>query len=80
MLLAAKAARVQAIETVDVNFRDSGRASMPGLHFEESQVGQVFKHQMRRTVTESDNVWFSTARATPRRFIWTSNGARRIPS
>ena len=38
---------------------------MPGLYFDEFELGQVFKHQMRRTVTESDNVWFSTATCNP---------------
>ena len=38
---------------------------MPGIFFEEFQVGQVFKHSVRRTVTESDNVWFSTATCNP---------------
>lgn len=38
---------------------------MPGLYFEEFKVGQVFKHGMRRTVTEADNVWYSTATCNP---------------
>ena len=38
---------------------------MPGLYFEEFEIGHVFKHVMRRTVTESDNVWFSTATCNP---------------
>ena len=38
---------------------------MPGLFFEEFEVGQVFRHAVRRTVTESDNVWFSTATGNP---------------
>lgn len=38
---------------------------MPGLFFEEFEVGQVFRHQVRRTVTEADNVWFSTATCNP---------------
>jgi acyl dehydratase len=38
---------------------------MPGLYFEELQVGQVFKHGIRRTVTESDNVWFSAMTHNP---------------
>jgi len=36
-----------------------------GLYFEELQVGQVFKHAIRRTVTESDNVWFSCITHNP---------------
>ncbi len=38
---------------------------MAGLFFDEFTVGQVFNHQIRRTVTESDNVWFSTATCNP---------------
>lgn len=32
---------------------------MPGLYFEEFQVGQIIRHPLRRSVTESDNVLFS---------------------
>jgi acyl dehydratase len=38
---------------------------MAGLYFEEFHVGQVFKHVMRRTITESDNVWFSAITHNP---------------
>ena len=38
---------------------------MPGLYFDEFEVGHIFKHVMRRTVTESDNTWFSTATCNP---------------
>lgn len=38
---------------------------MPGLYLEEFKIGQVFKHTMRRTVTEGDNVWYSTATCNP---------------
>ncbi len=33
---------------------------MPGLYFEEFEPGQVIDHITRRTVTETDNVLFST--------------------
>jgi acyl dehydratase len=33
---------------------------MAGLYFEEFNVGQVFDHAIRRTITETDNVIFST--------------------
>jgi acyl dehydratase len=33
---------------------------MPGLYFEEFEVGQRFDHEWTRTVTEMDNVLFST--------------------
>jgi len=38
---------------------------MAGLFFEEFEVGQVFKHMMRRTVTEMDNVMFTTMTHNP---------------
>ena len=38
---------------------------MAGRWFEEFTVGQVFEHEIRRTVTESDNIWFSTATMNP---------------
>ena len=38
---------------------------MPGLYFEEFHVGQIFKHFMRRTVTEADNVFFSALTHNP---------------
>lgn len=33
---------------------------MPGLYYEEFSVGQEFEHPWTRTVTEADNVLFST--------------------
>jgi acyl dehydratase len=36
-----------------------------GLYFEEFTVGQVFDHAIRRTVTETDNVLFSTMTHNP---------------
>jgi acyl dehydratase len=38
---------------------------MAGLYFEEFQQGQVFKHAMRRTLTEADNVFFSALTHNP---------------
>jgi acyl dehydratase len=38
---------------------------MAGLWFEEFQVGRVFQHEIRRTVTEADNVWFNGATCNP---------------
>ncbi len=38
---------------------------MPGLYFEEFQVGQKFAHPIRRTVTEADNVFFSALTHNP---------------
>lgn len=38
---------------------------MPGLWFDELSVGQVFDHPIRRTVTETDNLLFSTMTHNP---------------
>lgn len=38
---------------------------MSGRFFDELEVGQVFKHEIRRTVTEADNVWFSAITHNP---------------
>jgi len=38
---------------------------MPGLYFEEFQIGQKFAHPIRRTVTEADNVFFSALTHNP---------------
>ncbi len=38
---------------------------MAGLYFEEFHVGQVFEHGIRRTVTETDNVLFTTMTHNP---------------
>jgi acyl dehydratase len=38
---------------------------MAGLWFDELEIGQVFKHAIRRTVTETDNVLFSAMTHNP---------------
>lgn len=38
---------------------------MAGLYFDELEVGRVFKHVQSRTVTEMDNVLFSTMTHNP---------------
>ena len=38
---------------------------MAGKWFDELKVGQVFAHDMRRTVTETDNLLFSTMTHNP---------------
>ena len=38
---------------------------MAGLFFEEFQVGMEFKHPIRRTVTEADNVFFTALTHNP---------------
>ena len=39
--------------------------AMGGLYFEEFEVGQVFEHQVGRTVTEMDNTLFSALTMNP---------------
>jgi acyl dehydratase len=36
-----------------------------GYYFDEFEVGRVFKHEIRRTVTETDNVLFSALTHNP---------------
>lgn len=38
---------------------------MAGLYYEELEIGRVFQHAVRRTVTEADNVWFSMMTGNP---------------
>ena len=38
---------------------------MAGRWFEELSVGQIFDHEIRRTVTEADNMWFCNATYNP---------------
>ena len=38
---------------------------MAGVYFEDLTVGRVFKHAIRRTVTEADNVFFSALTHNP---------------
>lgn len=38
---------------------------MAGLWFEQFSVGQVFDHEIRRTVLEADNMWFSALTYNP---------------
>ena len=38
---------------------------MAGLWFDEFKIDHVFKHEIKRTVLESDNMWFSNATCTP---------------
>ncbi len=38
---------------------------MPGKYFEEFEVGHVFEHQPGRTVTETDNLLFTTLTMNP---------------
>jgi acyl dehydratase len=38
---------------------------MAGLYYEEFEIGQLFRHDIRRTVTETDNVLISTLTHNP---------------
>lgn len=38
---------------------------MAGLYFEQFEVGHVFKHELRRSVTEADNMLFSNMTLNP---------------
>ena len=38
---------------------------MTGYYYDEFEVGRVFKHAIRRTMTETDNVLFSTMTHNP---------------
>ena len=38
---------------------------MPGLYFEDFIEGHLFEHEIRRTVTETDNILFSTMTHNP---------------
>jgi acyl dehydratase len=38
---------------------------MAGVYFDELVVGRVFQHEIRRTITETDNVWFSAITHNP---------------
>lgn len=38
---------------------------MPGLYLEEFVVGQIIRHETTRSVTEADNIFFSTMTMNP---------------
>jgi len=38
---------------------------MAGLFYDQFHIGQIFKHAIRRTVTEADNVFFSALTHNP---------------
>jgi acyl dehydratase len=42
-----------------------GEDSMPGLWFEDFEVGKVYRHPITRTVTEMDNMMFSCLTMNP---------------
>src|SRR5246500_33052 len=51
--------------TVCNTTRGSRGGNVAGLYFEEFEAGQRFEHLVRRTVTETDNVLFSTLTMNP---------------
>lgn len=38
---------------------------MAGLWFEQFEIGHIFEHDVRRTVLEADNMWFSALTYNP---------------
>lgn len=38
---------------------------MPGLYFEDFTIGRIFTHEIRRTVTDMDNMMFSSLTYNP---------------
>src|SRR5882757_784296 len=44
---------------------NAGRSTMAGLYLEEFVVGHLFRHTLRKTVTESDNMPFSVMTLNP---------------
>ncbi len=49
---------------------------MAGLWFEEFEVGQIFQHPIRRTVTETDNVLVSALTHNPAQLHWDEEAMR----
>jgi acyl dehydratase len=47
------------------NTHSQKERDMAGLWFEAFEVGREFNHEIRRTVTEADNMWFSNATCNP---------------
>src|SRR2546428_248073 len=45
--------------------RARGGLGMAGKYFEELKVGDTFRHEVGRTITEADNVFFSTLTMNP---------------
>src|SRR6185312_1193266 len=45
--------------------RPTEEGTMPGYYFEEFTPGQIFRHPLRRSITESDNVLFSVMTLNP---------------
>jgi len=61
------------------NARIFGGCAVAGLYFEELEPGQRFEHAVRRTVTEADNVLFSTLTMNPAAIHLDAEYARTTP-
>jgi acyl dehydratase len=49
----------------ELRFPSGGTILAQGLYLEEFEIGQIFRHPIRRTVTETDNILFSTMTLNP---------------
>jgi len=54
-----------SLEVTALRRRSEKEKPMSGLYFEEFEEGQVYEHAMSRTVTEMDNVLFSSLTMNP---------------
>ena len=52
---------------------------MAGLYYEQFEIGQAFRHDIRRTVTETDNVLFTTMTHNPAAIHLDAEAARNSP-
>ncbi len=52
---------------------------MAGLYYEDLTVGKTFRHDIRRTVTETDNILFSTLTHNPAALHLDTEAARQGP-
>jgi acyl dehydratase len=50
-----------------------------GLYYEDLPVGKVVKHELRRTVTETDNTWFSALTMNPQPLHMDEEFAKQSP-
>jgi acyl dehydratase len=52
---------------------------MAGLYVEQFEIDRVFEHEIRRTVTEADNVWFCAATFDPARTVLEKRNSQSRP-
>ena len=55
---------IASIKLICSHIKSRGFATA-GLYFEQFEVGQTFRYEIRRTVTETDNLLFSTMTHNP---------------